>query len=995
MTAAISISGSKGGSSQPRAPYQAPDDLRSIAKAKILLALGEGEFRGDLTGQDIYLDGTPLLDANSNQNFPGVRWEFRPGSQHQDYIQGMPSVENETSVGVELRSETPWIRAVTNSQLSAVRLRFRWPALQRQRDNGDVVGYTISYAIDIATDGGSYQTVLTTAVSGKTTSGYERSHRIDLPPGDSWQVRVRRLTPNRDSNSYADTMQIAAITEVIDRKFRYPNTALLFVEFDASQFQNIPVISCIPYGREIQVPTNYDPETRIYTGAWDGSFKIAWSDNPAWVSYDVILSERFGTGKRIDATQVNKWELYSIAQYCDQLVPDGKGGMEPRYKCDIYIQSVAEAWQVLRDLASIYRGMTYWSQGQMITHADMPRDIDFIYTRANVLNGRFTYGSNSERVRFTRALISYDNPDNGYESDVTMVTDQALQRRYGDNPVELAAMGCVRESEAQRRGKWALLTNSRDRTVQFSVGMDGAIPLPGMIIGVADSLLAGRAIGGRIAAVSGTTITLDRDAQVSPGDRLIINLPSGQAQGRTVQSVSGRIVTVTTAYSEVPRPQLQWSIDADDLAVQQYRVLNVSRTEIQQYEIRAVQHDPSKYDHIDTGARLVERPISVLPIGAQPPPTNVTITQDVMTEQTMAVTIMTISWEPAEGAVAYEVEWRKDFGDWVRVPRTGATMVDIRGVYTGQYVARVRAVNSVDVQSIPAESVLTDIVGKTGLPPAVAFLNTTSLVFGIHVAWGFPEGAEDTLFTEVEYSESSTGTNPLKLGDFSYPTDSHTMTGLAAGVTFFFRARLIDRTGNVGPWSSWVSGQASSDATAILNYLAGEITETQLSQELLEKIEEGDGAIVRVEALENELAAMYTIKTQLTVDDVPYMAGIGVGVENDEGIITSQILLSAQRVAILDESGGMTVAPFVVQGGQTFINNAIIGSASIGSAKLADWLESDALGPGGVPVLRLNFRTGEIQLNAPVSGGGRMTLTNNLIQVFDGSDTLRVRMGIW
>lgn len=826
------ISGSKGGSSKPKAPYEAPDSLRSIAKAKILLALGEGEFRGELDGTRIFLDGTPLIDASGNHNFPGVAWEFRPGSQEQTYIKGMPAVENDIAVGVELRSGTPWVRAITNSQLSAARVRLRWPGLQRQKDNGDVVGYSIEYAIDIATDGGAYQEVLKTAVTGKTTTAYERSHRVDLPEGSSWQIRVRRLTQNQSTVRVADTMLIQAVAEVIDRKMRYPNTALLLVEFDAEQFQNIPQVSCEPYGRMIRVPANYDPQTRQYTGAWDGSFKLAWTDNPAWISYDVLLNARFGAGRRITAAQVDHWEIYRIAQYCDQLVTDGKGGMEPRYICDIYIQSQEEAWTVLRDLAAIYRGMTYWAGGQMVSVADMPADVGFVYTRANVIDGNFTYGSGSEKVRYTRALVSFDNPENGYESDTTAVHDQKLMRRYGDNKIELAAIGCTRESEAQRRGKWAILTNSADRSLSFQVGLDGRIPLPGMIIGVADNLLAGRDLGGRISHATRTVVTLDRDALVRKGDRLIVNLPTGKAEGRTVESADGRAVTVSVAYSELPHPESQYVIDAEDLAAQQYRVLSVVRPSDTTYAISAIQHDPSKFAHIDSGARLVERPISVIPIGAQEPPATVLISQNILVEQTMAVTTMTIAWDAAPGAVAYEAEWRKDSGDWIRVPRTGGLSVDVKGVYTGQYRARVRSVSAMDVQSIPRESILTDITGKEGMPPAQAYLTATSIIFGIELAWGFPEDSDDTLYTQIEYNAGPQESGAMHLGDYAYPVDTHTMAGLGAAKVFYFRARLVDRTGNIGPWSDWVMGQSSADADEILDYIAGQISETELAEDL-------------------------------------------------------------------------------------------------------------------------------------------------------------------
>jgi predicted phage tail protein len=835
----LTIHGAKGGDSQAQTPNESPDDLRSIAKAKILLAIGEGEFDGQLSGQNVFLDGTPLLDSNGAENFPGVIWDFRPGSVYQTYIPGLPSIENEVSLGIELKSDQPYTRAITNSLLSAVRVRFRWPALQKQLDNGDVTGYRITYAIDISTDGGSYQTVLNTAVDGKTTQAYERSHRIDLPAGNSWQIRLRRLTANQNNNRVADTMQISAITDVIDRKLKYPNTALLYVEFDASQFQNIPVVSCEPNMRKVKVPTNYNPLTRTYSGVWDGSFKIEWTDNPAWVSYDIILDDRFGTGRRISAALVDKWELYNIAQYCDQLVPDGKGGTEPRYICNIYIQQATEAWQVLRDLASIYRGMTYWSNGQMYSVADMPRDMDFTYNNANVIDGKFSYSSSSEKVKYTRALISWDNPDNAFESDVTSVSDQALQRRYGDNVVELSALGCTRESEAQRRGKWAIYTNNNDRAVNFKVGMDGNIPLPGFVIGVADQLIAGSRIGGRISSVSGKVITLDRAANIAINDRLIINLPAGKAQSRTIESVNGRVVTVTTEYNETPLPQLLWSVESDDLKLQQFRVLRVGKASSDsiEYEITAVEHNPSKYPYIDTGARLEERPISKLPVGAQAAPASVTISQTVFTEQTLAVTTMTIQWESANNAVAYDVEWRKDSGEWIKLPKTSSTSVDIRGVYTGQYLARVRAINSVDVSSVPKSSLLTNITGKTGLPPAVSSFSAIPLVFGIKLDWSFPQGAEDTFRTEIEYGPNNSDSGMIKLGDFAYPIANHTMTGLSAGSSFWFRARLVDRTGNIGPWSNLVNGQSSTDQAAYDEYFSERITSSALGQELLSEIE--------------------------------------------------------------------------------------------------------------------------------------------------------------
>ncbi|MGG7024534.1 UNVERIFIED_CONTAM: DUF1983 domain-containing protein, partial [Pseudomonas aeruginosa] len=843
------LTGRKGGSSKPKQPSIARDSLQSVATAKLLLAVGEGEFAEGPSDQDIYLDNTPLMDASGNVNFPNVKWEWRSGSVDQDYIPGIPSVENETTVNVELRSDTPWVRSVTNTQLSAVRLRFAWPALQKQESSGDVNGYRIEYAVDVSTDGGAYQQVLLDAVDGKTTSRYERSQRIDLPAATTgWQVRVRRLTPNQNSSLIADTMLIAGLTEVIDAKLRYPNTALLYIEFSAEQFSNIPAVTVECKARKVQVPTTYDPELRTYTGVWDGSFKSAWTNNPAWITYDISTNARFGLGKRIKPWMVDKWELYKIAQYCDQLVPDGKGGQEPRFLCDLNLQSRSQAWTLLRDIAAIYRGMSYWAQGQLVSQADMPRtaDFDYVFTRANVIDGKMTYGAASARTRYSRALVSYDNPANNYDTDVTGYSDAPLLRRYGDNPVELSAIGCTRESEAQRRGKWAVLTSVQDRTITFATGMEGRIPLPGYIIPVADSLLAGREIGGRISAVAGRVVTLDRVTQAKAGDRLIINLPSGRAEGRTVQSVNGKAVTVTAAYSEAPEPELCWALDADDLAVQLYRVMSTKRDDNGQWTINGLQYEPSKFDHIDTGARLEERPISIIPVTTVQPPASVTLSSRWTIDQGLAVSTMTIIWPAVEGAVAYDVEWKKDSGNWIRLPRAGTTSVDVTGIYAGGYLARVRAVSAFDITSVWKSSILTQLSGKTGAPPALAFLRTTSGPWKIGLEWGFPaSGAADTAYTEIQQSVTPGGSeqNATALGLFAYPTDTHTLTSLAAGARLAFRGRLIDRTGNVGPWSAWVDGISSTDASEYNELITKEYVESALGEQFFENIEQIGGNV--------------------------------------------------------------------------------------------------------------------------------------------------------
>ncbi|HDZ9731308.1 TPA: DUF1983 domain-containing protein [Klebsiella pneumoniae] len=836
------IKGRKGGGSKQRTPTEQPDDLQSVAKAKILLALGEGEFAGGLTGKDIYLDGTPLENADGSQNFSGVSWEFRPGTQAQTYIQGIPGTENEISVGTEVSSKTAWTHTFTNTQLSAVRVRLKWPSLMKQEDDGDVVGNTVKYAIDLQTDGGAWQTVLETAVTGKTTSGYERSHRIDLPhAGSTWTLRLRKISPDANSVKVGDVMTLQSYTEVIDAKLRYPNTALLYIEFDSSQFNgSIPQISCEPRGRVIRVPDNYNPETREYTGVWTGGFKWAWTDNPAWIYYDIVTADRFGLGNRLSSANISKWTLYQIAQYCDQLVPDGRGGdgMEPRYTCNVYVQERNDAYTVLRDFAAIFRGMTCWNGEQIVVQADMPRDVDFTYTRANII-GKPRYSSSSSQVRYTNALVSWSDPDNAYADAMEPAFIPELVSRYSFNQLELTAIGCTRQSEAHRKGLWGILTNNKDRVVEFDVGLDGRIPQPGYIIALADELLAGRVNGGRISAVNGRVITLDRDVDAKPGDRLQLNLPSGISQSRTIQAVNGRRqITVTTAYSETPERECVWAVESDDLFLQQYRVTGVKENSDATLTITGVAHDPDKFARIDTGAIIDQRPVSVLPAGNQSPPDDIVITSRSVVNQGISVETMQVNWSAVSGAIAYEAQWRRNDGYWINVPRSSTTSFEVSGIYAGRYLVRVRAINAAEISSGWAYSEEKTLTGKVGEPLAPLALATRSLVHGVQVSWEFPTGSGDTLRTELQYSKNQDGSAPMPLSDVAYPGKSYQQMGLSMGAEFWYRARLVDRLGNESPWTGWVQGMASDNFDDYYENLTDAIKDTDAWEETQRTISE-------------------------------------------------------------------------------------------------------------------------------------------------------------
>ncbi|MCF2272829.1 phage tail protein [Enterobacter hormaechei] len=1177
MATAIAIKGRKGGSSSSRTPTEQPDDLQSVAKAKILVALGEGEFAGQLTAKDIYLDGTALENADGSQNFSGVTWEFRAGTQAQKYIQGIPGTENEINVGTEVSSATAWTRTFTNTQLSAVRLRLKWPSLFKQEDDGDLVGYSVNYAIDLQTDGGTWQTVLNTSVTGKTTSGYERSHRIDLPQaGSTWTMRLRKITSDANSAKIGDTMMLQSFTEVIDAKLRYPNTALLYIEFDSSQFNgSIPQISCEPRGRVIRVPDTYDPETRTYSGTWAGTFKWAWTDNPAWIFYDLVVSDRFGLGDRLTTANIDKWTLYQVAQYCDQMVPDGKGGSgtEPRYTCNVYIQERNDAYTVLRDFAAIFRGMTYLGDDQIVALADMPRDVDFTYTHANVIDGRFTYSSSTTKNRYTNALVSWSDPDNAYSDAMEPVFEQALVARYGFNQLEITAIGCTRQSEANRKGRWGILTNNKDRVVTFNVGEDGNIPQPGYVIAVADRNLSGRDLGGRISAVNGRVLTLDRAPDASADDRMIVNLPSGVSQSRTIQSITGNKVTVTTAYSETPVAQAVWVIESDELYAQQYRVITVTDNNDGTFTIVGANHDPDKYARIDTGAIIDQRPVSVIPPGNQLPPANIVISSFSVVQQNISVETMRVSWDQAQNAIAYEAQWRRNDGNWVNVPRSSTTSFDVTGIYAGRYLVRVRAINAAEISSGWGYSEEKMLTGKVGNPPKpVGFIASENVVFGIELNWGFPANTDDTLKTEIQYSLTGTEDDAMLLADVPYPQRKYQQMGLKAGQIFWYRAQLVDRSGNESGYTEWVRGQASIDVSDITDVILKEIKDSDTFKDLIENAVDSNEKIAgmandikqandeleqqakdiaknaqdvgKVQTSVNELSstvgnvssslsqleqtvatadtalgqridnisvsmdgmtggvknsaiaiiqanlaqvatrktlsasvagnsanldridevivndreatarsllslqtdvngnkasinslnqtfsdyqqamatqvnsitatvnghtsaittnaqaianvngdlkAMYSIKVGLSSNGQLYAAGMGIGVENTPSGMQSQVIFLADRFAVTHQAGATVTLPFVIQNGQVFIRDALIGDGTISNAKIGNYIQSNNYVAGSVG-WRLD-KGGTFENYGSTAGEGSMKQTNQTISVRDSRNVLRVQIG--
>ncbi|MFS9566067.1 phage tail protein [Enterobacter hormaechei] len=856
------ITGAKGGSQKQHTPVEQPDSAQSMARCRMLLALGEGEFAGGLDATSIFLDGTPLGNADGTMNFENVSWEFRPGTQTQTPIPGFPAVENETTVGVSLTKATPWTRALSNTQIDAVLVRIGIPGLQQQENDGDIVGTTVKYHIDLAVDGGAFSTVMTRTVTEKLSSLYELTHRINLPKASTgWQIRVVRDTDDSTSQMLQNKTQVQAITEVIDARLRYPHTALLYVSFNAKSFNNIPKVSCKPKGRIIRIPSNYDPIARTYSGTWDGTFKWGWTNNPAWIWFDVLTEPRFGLGRRVTAQMLDKWELYRIAQRCDQKVPDGKGGdgTEPRFMFDVYIQSQADAWQVIKDIAAGFNGMTFWGNNMFNVVSDMPADTSKlqILTRASVV-GKPVYSSGSEKTRFSSALINFSDPDNHYQDRTTAVMFPDLVKQFKFKQTQITAIGCTRESEAQRRGGWAVYSNSLDRIITLQTGLDGYVYVPGTVFAFADERLSGRVYGGRITGYNAglKAVTTDRGTSAVAGDTLMIRTRGGTVESRVIQAVNGTQLVVATPFTAEPLPNAVFVIDAGQLRLQYFRVTNLRfDDEENTFTITGAEYNASKYDAVDNNARLDTPPISLIPTGLVNQPTNIVVASYDAVRQGQRVTTLTASWDapvdkngkPQADVIAYRVQWKRGDNEWVNVPETGLRNIEVPGIFEGDYLVRVRAINSGGASSLWATSTLTHLKGRAGeVPKPVGLKASEDVVFGINVTWGFPANTGDTLSTELQYSIAADGSNPMLLASVPYPQKLYQQMGLKAGQEFWYQARLVDRIGNQSGWTDWVRGQASIDVSDITDAILEDMKGSDTFKDLIENAVDSSGKLAEL-----------------------------------------------------------------------------------------------------------------------------------------------------
>lgn len=844
------IQGAKKGGGGSSGGKEDRDSLHSTSYARIVDLLSEGEIVGPVDGlKSVYFDETPVLSSDGTANFSGYDIQFRSGTQDQDPVSGFPASESTTSVGVEFKASTPWTHTFTNTELDAVRITLAVSGLQKvNQKNGNITGYRVDYTIELSSNGGTYSTVVSSAFDGKTTSTYARSHRIDLPSGGApWTVRVSRSTADSSTNYISDTTLVQAYTEIIDAKLRYPMSALAAIKIDASQFSSIPTRAYHLKGRIIRVPSNYDADKRTYTGTWDGTFKTAYSNNPAWVFYDILTNDRYGLGDVLDAGYIDKWSLYEIGQYCDESVPTGVGSTtEPRFTCNCYLQSAADATAVLSDLATVFRGIVYWGNGSAIPVADMPRDPSYTYTAANVIDGKFQYQGSARSTRYTVCYVSYNDPDDMYNTKVEAVEDADGIARYGIVATSITAFACSSRSQAHRLGLWALLTSQREtRSVTFSVGLDGAIATPGQIIRIADPAIAGKRIGGRLHAVNSTTqVVVDKNDVIVVGDTLICTLPSGKTESRTVSAVDGTTITVGTAFSAAPEAESIWAVVNSDLQTQTFRVVSITEGDGSTFDIAAIQNEQSKYAAVDYGSALSDTIITSIPESSVPAPSDLKITSNEVVEQGISSTTVTLSWTKPEvtGGVGYYIlEWKRDNSDWMTAPQVASCSYDITSAYSGTYQFRIRATNAVGVKSPWRASAAVTIDGLLAAPASPVSLTAAGEVFGIGLKWGFPPGLNILSYTEIWYSQTNDRTAATLLTMLPYPRSDFTLTGLKSGQKFYFWTRLVDKNGLAGDYypastTDGVEGISATDAANILGYLTNKITSTQLGSDLLSEI---------------------------------------------------------------------------------------------------------------------------------------------------------------
>jgi predicted phage tail protein len=725
--------GGGGGGGSSRTPTEADDSLQSVQYANVLDLLCEGEIEGIENGeQGIYLEGTPVRDASNNPNFEGYTVVTRTGTQAQSYISNAVGTESENAVNVEVLNTTPVVRTITDSDVDRVRVTLQVPSLQIIEDDGDIVGNSVQVRIQVQYNSGGYTTVVDDTISGKTSNRYQRDYMIPLTGAFPVDVKVIRVSADESSTKRQNQTYWFSYTSIIDEKLRYPNSALAFLRFDSRQFDSIPSRKYLVRGLKVQLPSNATVDTTnylgrvTYSGVWDGTFGAAqWCNDPAWCLWTLLTDTRFGAS--IPASSLDRYDFYAISQYCNTLVSDGKGGFEPRFSCNLLINSRDEVYNVIQEMTSLFRGIAYYGAGSLVLQQDKPADSQYLLGPSNVVDGLFVYSGTSQKARHTTATVAWQSYDTLGEVEYEYVEDSDAVAKYGIINKDIKALGCYSQGQAHRAGKWALLSEQNlTETVTFSVSIDSGIVLrPGSVVDVADPMKAGTRRSGRVSSATTSSITVDSttdlNVNLANNPTISVILPTGMAELRPIQSISGRTITVGNPFSIAPNTNAIWLIQTNDIEAQQYRVLNVVETEDGIYGVTALQYNSSIYAAIESDIQLTTRDISNL-TDPPDPVSSISGTEYLYQDGQSVFSGFTLSWiSPRDRVAEFRVKYRIDNDNWSQANTTSPS-IKITNTRPGTLYVQIQAYNYVNKGSSIAVAQFA-LVGKTAVPGNVQNLS--------------------------------------------------------------------------------------------------------------------------------------------------------------------------------------------------------------------------------------------------------------------------------
>ncbi|EOW5568252.1 host specificity protein J [Escherichia coli] len=955
------------GSSKGHTPREAKDNLKSTQLLSVIDAISEGPVEGPVDGlKSVLLNSTPVLDTEGNTNIAGVTVVFRAGEQEQTPPEGFESSGSETVLGTEVKYDTPITRTITSANIDRLRFTFGVQALVETTSKGDRNPSEVRLLVQIQRNGG-WVTEKDITIKGKTTSQYLASVVVGNLPPRPFNIRMRRMTPDSTTDQLQNKTLWSSYTEIIDVKQCYPNTALVGVQVDSEQFGSQQVSRNYHLrGRILQVPSNYNPQTRQYSGIWDGTFKPAYSNNMAWCLWDMLTHPRYGMGKRLGAADVDKWALYVIGQNCDQSVPDGFGGTEPRITCNAYLTTQRKAWDVLSDFCSAMRCMPVWN-GQTLTFVqDRPSDKVWTYNRSNVVmpddGAPFRYSFSALKDRHNAVEVNWIDPDNGWETATELVEDSQAIARYGRNVTKMDAFGCTSRGQAHRAGLWLIKTELLEtQTVDFSVGAEGLRHVPGDVIKICDDDYAGISTGGRVLAVNSQTrtLTLDREiTQPSSGTTLISLVDgSGNPVSVEVQSVTDGVKVKVSRVPDGVAEYSVWGLKLPTLRQRLFRCVSIRENDDGTYAITAVQHVPEKEAIVDNGAHFDGNQSGT--VNGVTPPAVQHLTAEVTADSGEYQVLARWDTPKVVKGVSFLLRLTVAADDGserlVSTARTTETTYRFTQLALGNYRLTVRAVNAWGQQGDPAS-----VSFRIAAPAAPSRIELTPGYFQItatpHLAVYDPTVQFEFWFSEKRIADiRQVETTARYLGTALYWIAAS--INIKPGHNYYFYVRSVNTVGK----SAFVEavGRASDDASGYLDFFKGEIGKTHLAQELWtqidngqlapdlaeirtsitdvsneitqtvnKKLEDQSAAIQQIQKVQvdtnNNLNSMWAVKLQQMQDGRLYIAGIGAGIENTPDGMQSQVLLAADRIAMVNPANGNTKPMFVGQGDQIFMNDVFL-----------------------------------------------------------------------